>query len=182
MLDVAVAYNRFKFIGHEFLTWLWFTIDTQPSFFEKIDASITAFVLGNRIVLENSLNDASETITIKGDDAGLEEGLLALRKGAVVTEMNLMCESEGQQWTFTLKGESLSFSSLRVPETGPMETLDEIEGLFLEKTFLYEKAIDIVNHGFNEFLKMRSSVQWADKTVPEMRNWIKTGKAADIDR
>ena len=31
MLDVAVAYNRFKFLGEEFLTWLWFVIDQDPA-------------------------------------------------------------------------------------------------------------------------------------------------------
>jgi len=29
MLDVSVAYNRYKFLGHEFLTWLWFMIETD---------------------------------------------------------------------------------------------------------------------------------------------------------
>jgi hypothetical protein len=89
MLDVAVAYNRYKFIGNEFLTWLWFTIETNQPFFKTVDETITSINLGNRMVLENSINDAIEIITIKGDDAGLEEGLLSLRKGAVVVEMNI---------------------------------------------------------------------------------------------
>jgi hypothetical protein len=119
MLDVAVAYNRYKFIGNEFLTWLWFTIETNHRFFNTLDETITSLNLGNRMVLENSINDASEIITIKGDDAGLEEGLLSLRKGAVVVEMNISYKTENQEWKFTLKGESLSFSGLKVPETGP---------------------------------------------------------------
>ena len=33
MLDIAVAYNRYKFLGNEFLTWLWFMIETDESSF-----------------------------------------------------------------------------------------------------------------------------------------------------
>ena len=172
MLDVAVAYNRYKFIGNEFLTWLWFTIDTNQPFFQKVDETIASLYLGNRIVLENNINDTSELIIIKGDDAGLEEGLLSLRKGAVVIEMNLSYKTENQDWKFTLKGESLSFSSLKVPETGPVETKEDIEGMVLEKSYLYEKAINLVNRLFNIFLKLRSTVEWNQQTVPKIKKWI----------
>jgi hypothetical protein len=172
MLDVAVAYNRYKFIGNEFLTWLWFTIETNQSFFNTVDETITSLYLGNRIVLENCINDASEMITIKGDDAGLEEGLLSLRKGAVVVEMNLSYKTENQEWKFTLKGESLSFSGLKVPETGPVESKDDIEGILLEKAYLYEKAITLVNNLFNSFLELRSTMAWNEMTVPEIKKWL----------
>ena len=91
MLDVAVAYNRYKFIGNEFLTWLWFTIETNQSLFKNVDETITSLCVGNRIVFENNRHEVSETLSIKGNDAGLEKGLLSLRKGAVVVELNLSC-------------------------------------------------------------------------------------------
>lgn len=172
MLDVAVAYNRYKFIGNEFLTWLWFTIDTNPSFFQSMDESILSLDIGNRIVLENTINDSSEIITIKGDDAGLEEGLLSLRKGAVVIEINLIYKAENQEWKFTLKGESLSFSGLKVPETGPVESADDIEGMVLEKVYLFEKAVNLVNGLFNHFLTLRSAVDWNTQTVGPIQKWI----------
>jgi hypothetical protein len=174
MLDVAVAYNRYQFLGNEFLTWLWFTIDTKPSFFQTVDASIVSLDIGNRIVLENNINDTSEIITIKGDDAGLEEGLLSLRKGAVVIEMNLVYKAENQEWKFTLKGESLSFSGLKVPETGPVESKEDIEGMVLEKVYLYEKAIVLVNQLFTQFLERRCSLDWNQQIVGQMKKWIQT--------
>ncbi len=172
MLDVAVAYNRYQFLGNEFLTWLWFTIDTAPSFFQGVDDTTISLTIGNRIVLENNIHDASEIITIKGDDAGLEEGLLSLRKGAVVVEMNLVYKAENQEWKFSLKGESLSFSGLKVPETGPVESKEDIEGMVLEKVYLFEKAINLINHLLNHFLKLRSSLDWNAKTVGEIKKWI----------
>ena len=172
MLDVAVAYNRYKFIGNEFLTWLWFNADANPKYFHEIDDTITGLYIGNRVVLENTINDASEIITIKGDDAGLEEGRLSLRKGAVVIEMNLFYKTENQDWRFTIKGESLSFSALKVPETGPVESKEDIEGIILEKTYLYEKVTVLIDNLYNRFLKERCSQKWDNRIVPEIRKWI----------
>lgn len=174
MMDVAVAYNRYQFVGNEFLTWLWFVVDTQPQAISTVDATITSLTIGNRIVLVNSLNDTHEVITIKGDDAGLEEGLLSLRKGAVVVEMNLSYKTDHQEWVFTLKGESLSFSSLKVPNTGPMESKEDVEGLMLEKAFLYQKAIDLVNALYHSFLKKRLSDSWHGTTVAEIKKWLRS--------
>ena len=77
MLDVAVAYNRFKFLGDEFLTWLWFVIEQDLSVLRNTDPDLTSFEIGNRIVLEKKHKKAFERITIKGEDAGLEEAKVA---------------------------------------------------------------------------------------------------------
>jgi hypothetical protein len=175
MLDVAVAYNRYQFIGNEFLTWLWFIIDTDQAYLRKLDESFTTLYVGNRIVLENKVNDNSEIITIKGDDAGLEEGLLSLQKGAVVIEINLCYTSENQEWVFTLKGENLSFSGLKLPDTGPLESKDDVEGVVLEKAYLAEKAIQIVQTLYFAFLTIRCSNEWVDDVVPSIKGWIKAG-------
>jgi hypothetical protein len=172
MLDVAVAYNRYRFIGNEFLTWLWFMIDSHPHDLNAVDADMTSLAVGNRIVLENTINDAREIITIKGDDAGLEEGLVSLRKGATVVELNLVYKALNQEWQFTLKGENLSFYGLKVPQTGPIETAEDIEGMILEKAYLYEKAVMLVDHLFNFFLKRRCSAQWQQTSVAEIKKWI----------
>ena len=164
MLDPAVAYNRYKFLGYEFLTWLWFFVDN--------DQEQTFLAIGNRIVLENSQREAVETITIKGDDAGLEEGILALRKGAVVTELNLSYKAGNQEWHFTIKGESLTLASLKPPDTGAIENRQDLEGAVLEKAYLYNEAIQVVDDLFKKFIKLRVSDHWNRNVVPLVRQWI----------
>jgi hypothetical protein len=106
-------------------------------------------------------------ITIKGDDAGLEEGRLSLRKGAVVIEMNLSYKTEHQEWKFTIKGESLSFSGCdRFQKPVRLKPRTDIEGMVLEKAYLYEKVqLNLVNRLFDIFLKLRSTVEWNQKMV-----------------
>jgi translation initiation factor 2 beta subunit (eIF-2beta)/eIF-5 len=172
MLDVAIAYDRYRFLGNEFLTWLWYTLENRSARLAQIDADLSVLEIGNRMVLENSRSEGLETITIKGDDAGLEEGLLALKKGALVTEMNLLYRSGDNTWQFNLKGESLNISSFKTPETAGNETKEDIEGAVLEKIFLYEKVVRFVESAFRYFVRLRISENWDNKIINQMKLWI----------
>ncbi len=174
MLDVAVAYNRYKFLGNEFLTWLWFIIENDPGCLKNLFPDLTSLEIGDRIVLENRNQEAVESITIKGDEANLEEGVVALRKGAVVTEINLHFKSGDQEWGFTIKGESLNISSLKIPFTDPADTAEEIENTVIEKIYLYDQAIQFVENLFKNFIKKRTSNHWQNKIIPMIRKWIYT--------
>jgi hypothetical protein len=172
MLDVAIAYNRYRFLGNEFLTWLWYTLENRSSQLVEIDADLSTLEIGNRMVLENRRSEGLETITIKGDDAGLEEGLLALKKGALVTEMNLIYRSGDNTWQFNLKGESLNISSFKTPETAVTQTKEDIEGAVLEKIFLYEKVIHFIEGAFRHFVRLRISEDWGKNIIAQMKQWI----------
>ena len=172
MLDVAIAYNRYRFLGNEFLTWLWYTLENRSAQLAKIDADLSALEIGNRMVLENRRSEGVETITIKGDDAGLEEGLLALKKGALVTEMNLIYRSGDNTWQFNIKGESLNLSSFKTPETAGTQTKEDIEGAVLEKIFLYEKVILFIEGAFRHFVRLRISENWDKNNITQIKQWI----------
>ena len=160
MLDVAVAYNRFKFLGEEFLTWLWFVIDQDPAILRKADADLAALEIGNRMVLEKRHKKSVERITIKGENAGLEEAMLALQKGALVTELNLVYRSAELKWQVTLKGESLNLSSLKAPKIASLESPEDLEGFILEKIYLYDKILQFLEKLYKTFIKERLSTRW----------------------
>ena len=154
MLDVSVSYNRYKFLGYEYLTWLWFVVETRQEQIASATDNAVTLGLGNRIVLENKKKDAQESITIQGDEAGLEEGMLALKKGALVTELNLLLRIGDQDWRFTVKGE------------------EDLEGAVLEKVHLCEQAIVAMDNIFKVFIGLRISDDWNKKVVPRMKKWI----------
>jgi hypothetical protein len=172
MLDVAVAYNRYKFIGDEFLTWLWFVIDQDPILFKDMDPDLTSLEIGNRIVLEKRKSKSVERITIKGEDAHFEEGMLALKKGALVAELNLVYRVGEQKWQFTLKGESLNLSGFKTPKTSPPESPDDLEGAILEKVFLYDKILQFLEKLYKHFIKLRTSNTWQSRVVPLIKTWM----------
>lgn len=172
MLDIAVAYNRYRFLGNEFLTWLWFAIENDMDSIRQCDADLVDLSIGNRMVLENRLANGKENITIKGDAAGLEEAILALSKGALITDLHLVYKSGPVQWQFALKGEGLSFSGLKLPETGPIETREDMEGIILEKIYLYDKIFEFIDKLYQVFIKMRLSEAWNSRIRPALKQWL----------
>ncbi len=180
MLDLALAYTRYRFLGNEFLTWLWYLVENDKYTPSANDGDGNAgapasLQVGNRLVLENRQQEGLETITIKGDDAGLEEGILALRKGALVSEINLKFILGPQQWTFTLKGESLNVSNLKFPEPTLVETRQDLEAATLDRIFMTEKVVDLIEDLYTRFIKQRLSPRWESEVLADIRQWIYSG-------
>ena len=174
MLDVAVAYTRYQFLGEEFLTWLWFIIEKNQNLISNFDKEFVALEVGNRVVFENRRKESAERITIKGDGASLEEGILALKKGALVSELNVVYKSLELRWQFTLKGESLNISSLVLPDTGGPESDEDIEGAVLDRIYLYDRALQMLQKLFSHFVGLRVSNRWQSKEVPLIKKWIQS--------
>ena len=172
MLDVAVSYNRYKYLGYEFLTWLWFSIDNDHQRFDQILPPSASLQIGNRIKIENHRNNTLEMITIKGDEAGLEEGMLALRKGALVTELNFVYETKNIESQFNIRGESLNIGNLKFKIAGGVEEKDDPEEQVLEKAYLYGEVIRLVENLYNKFITLRVSTAWEKNTVHKIKNWI----------
>lgn len=174
MLDLAVAYNRYRFLGDEFLTWLWFLIETDQNAFKAIDPDCSALEIGNRIVLENRKTKSVERITIKGDNAGLEEGRLALKKGALLTELSLIFKTGEHQWEFSIKGESLNLSNLKTPGPTLPQSPEEMEGFLLDKTEQLDKILKFMEIIFKTFICARVSNKWSTKMMPSVKKWIRS--------
>ena len=174
MLDVAVAYNRYRFLGEEFLTWIWFMMETDPDqqFFRSMDPDLAALEIGNRIVLENRRNEALERITIRGEEANLAEGRLALQKGALVAEISLNFRSADHLWQFSLKGESLNVSNFKTPKIARPESPEDLEGFVLEKAYLFDKILQFIEKTYNYYLRQRLSPRWHSRVVPRVRTWM----------
>jgi hypothetical protein len=175
MLDIATAYNKYGFLGNEFLTWLWFMIETGQDITRAIKSKDPVSLdIGNSLVLENTLGDnAREKITIKGDQAGLEEGTTALKKGAKVTEMNLICKlGPEEEYHFTIKGESFNITGLKTPASAGDGSDDEIEGRVIEKALLIFRITAVIDTLFFTFLDQRIDEDWKTKGFSQMRAWI----------
>ena len=106
--------------------------------------------------------------------AGLEEALLALQKGALVTEINLVYRQADKRWQFNLKGESLNISSFKIPEIARPETREDLEGYVLEKIYLYDRVVQFLQIVFQIFIGLRVSNSWDQSVVPKIRQWFTT--------
>ena len=172
MIDIAIAYQRYKFLGLEFLTWLWFILETDPNIFREIDSELISCQVGKRLVLENRRKDQFETVTIKGDAPGLEEARTALKKGALIAEIDLSFKTTQQMWEYSLKGESLSVSGFRLPAIRTDDSVERMDDAIYERLLLLEKAVNSINALFHRFIKIRISRKWNEQVVPDVHKWI----------
>ncbi|WDP90790.1 MAG: hypothetical protein HUN04_14230 [Desulfobacter sp.] len=174
MLDIATAYNRYSFLGNEFLTWLWFLIETGQDITALSGSEEpVALEIGNSLVLENNLGDKSkEKITIKGDQAGLEEGTTALKKGAQVTDINLLCKIGEEEYKFSIKGESFNLTGLKTPSMDTSTGEDEIEGMVIEKTYLLLKVTQVIDTLFLKYIEKRISDDFKSTEFKAISDWI----------
>ncbi len=176
MLDIATAYNKYKFLGNDYLTWIWFLIENSRNISSIIHSKdIITLEIGNSIVLENHLGDKSkEIITIKGDQAGLEEGTTALKKGAFVTKINLICKINEDKYKFTINGESFNITGLKTPKSDLSKNEDEIEGFILENAFFGFKIYEVIDSLFLKYIEQRTSDDWNSKGLQDIKNWIRS--------
>lgn len=173
MLDIAVSYNRYQFLGNEFLTWLWYIIENDREKLVNNKGHRISLMIGNKIVFQNRLSDDScEVISIKGDDADLKEGIIALRKGAVVTELNLIFQENEFEWKFNVKGENFHITGLKTPENGKIEKIEDIDGFVLEKVHLYNTAMEIMASMYRQFILLRLSDEWRNSVIHNISGWI----------
>ncbi len=176
MLDVAVSFKRYSFIGLEFLTWLWWATEEDPDQLTRAAGEPAILFVGNRIVLEKRQREDVERVTIKGDAAQMDEGVLALKKGAQVRDVNLVMEIGEQKWSFNLNGETMAFTTLKTPPTAPVRMVDEMEGAIIEKAAMLDKPLTIMHDIFKHFISVRTSQSWRDEVI-KVRQWITDFKA-----
>lgn len=167
MLDTAIAYNKYKFLGNEFLTWLWYSISEH-----KLDMTLE---IGAKLIMENDRNDTVERLAITGELASFDEALLSLKKGGMVAEMQLLYfNDQNQKWTFSLKGEALSFTGLKLPESALMQSMqqdeNDTEAKILDRMDLIEKICAVLEDLFGRFIHLRVSAAW-NQVALDIRGW-----------
>lgn len=178
-MDIAVAYNKYAFLGSEFLAWLWWASEKDE---EAIDDAVrkeesTIITLGNGMTIENDGQGvkAKSKITIKGADAGHKEAIIAMSEGGQIKEINLHCTIGDMEFSFTITSDDLSLKGLKTPTIGESKAQDEIEGAVLEKLSLDRVVFEVLDDLFNYFIDCRLSDNWKDTTLPAMREWLKEG-------
>jgi hypothetical protein len=185
MPPVSEAFENYRFLGNEFLTWLWFCTEEQPQMIKDPSGDTVSLAVHKKIVLKKATGK-TVSITIEKDSGEeAEEGMLALKGGAIVTDLSFLLNIGEVEWTFSIKGESFQINSLkptvempkeRHDETAPEEIGDkqrhDFEASVLDKTYLHIQAIDVIDGLFKQYIHLRLSDDWQGETVPAMRAWI----------
>jgi recombination associated protein RdgC len=158
-----------EFLGKEFLTWLWYKIEISSGLISLPKHKEIEIYFDRRIVLEKKNNKDIDKIAYNGNIHGATEIKSGLASGKQVKEARIKVGRGSTEWSFILKADNLSFSSLKLSQF-PGEKQDT-EGLFYENMSKIEEVTAIIDELFDIFVNIRTSNKWEEE-IPKIREFI----------
>ena len=159
------------FLGQEFLTWLWFLLETDGGA-EVKDLGWVELTLGERLVLGPAMGADGSRVTVSGAEGSLAEAREALRQGKLVEAMRVGLEIHGEEYALNLEAAELLVKSLKLPTTAaPSEDPDGLEGLVLERVALLENTLKATDGLLRLFLTQRLHPEDGPELRKAMGQW-----------
>lgn len=169
-MDLIDLIETRRFLGNEFLTWLWFKTETQDGLLEVGEHGTIEVVFDDSLVLEAYLAETERNTLKGGSPAYSPEAKVALQHGKRVSRAKIRVIKDGREWVFTLKGEGMDFSSVNIPAVLSRKEDEK----FYERMYLVEELEEIVDDLYQEFIFLRVNAAWHEEMVPAMQKWIAT--------
>lgn len=158
-------------LGEEFLTWLWFKSDTQPDSFHDEDGQPFNVFMEQRIVVQGGQGQAREVATASGCLSALKEAKFGLATGKKVSRALIRFEKGSLVFQFVIRAEDFALASVKTPKL-EKDGDDEPDALFLEKIYLLETCLHLLDTLYATFLKLRISSGWR-KEVTQIGAWLR---------
>ena len=167
-MDLIDMIESRRFLGNEFLMWLWFKADCFDGLVGVEDHGQVEVVFDDSLRLEAYLAETERNDLKGGAPAYSPEAKTALRQGKRIAKCTLRFVKEGREWVFTVKAESLELGSIKIPAVLSRDEDDQ----FYERMFLLEELEEIFENLYLEFLNLRLEDGWHDVWLPAMREWV----------
>jgi hypothetical protein len=175
-MDLVDLIAEKRFLGQEFLTWLWWKSEERGGTIALPTIGDVTVVFEKHMLLEFGEGESSEKIICSGLQAELQEARTGLQMGKKLEQARIVLGHNSYEYSFTLAAALMEFRNVRLPKTESTENdrgdnPEEVEGIILERIFLFEELIRLVNVIFLEFLKVRVGEGWRDELI-KVREWI----------
>jgi hypothetical protein len=170
-MDQVDRIETTRFLGGEFLLWLWFSQDSLDGMLKLPSLGAIEITLGTQLVLVEPLKP-QESVHVRGQDpCGSSEAEQALHQGKLPRKVGLRLTFEQNDWVFTLDASTLGVSSVKLPAL----LSEGEEEHFYERMRLFEQMNDLVRALYARFLGVRLSPAWESDVAPSLRRWLADG-------
>ncbi len=179
-MDLVDIIEEKRFVGQEFLTWLWWKSEERGGAVELDGYGDITVVFEKHMLLEYGEGDTSEKIICSGLQAELQEARTGLQMGKKLEQARIKLTQGEHEWNFTLAAALMEFRSVKLPKTAGTEgggNAEEVEGMILERIFLFEELVRVVNQLFKQFLQQRINSGWPEELM-KIRAWVGRGTIA----
>lgn len=167
-------------LGRDFLTWLWFRSDVVSTFFRAGNGQPFQVSMEKRVTVTGGEGSERETTSVSANiDSSLSEARLGLHRGKKVTRALIHLTKDDFGFDVSVKAADFSLNSLKTPKIDKPDRDDDPDALFLEKVFLIETAVTLLDSLYRQFLGLRLDKDKWDKTTDEMQLWMSRGGSHD---
>jgi hypothetical protein len=167
--DLIERIETTRFLGPEFLLWLWLR---QELLNEKValggELGEAEAWLDRKLVLEHVL-DRAERVTVRGaQPSGSAEAREAVRNMKLPASSRVVLRLEEQEFAFDLNATRFLLGSGAIPAL----LKEEGDDAFLERTSLIERLTSLFDALFAAFLRERLAPSWAKGFEPALVAWM----------
>ncbi|MBU0960376.1 MAG: hypothetical protein KKD01_12610 [Proteobacteria bacterium] len=174
-MDLVDLIEEKRFIGQEFLTWLWWKSEERGGVIALAAEGDIVVVFEKHMLLEYGEGESSEKLTCRGLQTELQEARTGLVMGKKLEQARIQLTHNDYEWNFTLAGSLMEFRNVKLPktegDTGPTNNPEEREGMVLERIFLFEQLERMVLELFRLFLQVRVGEGWREELL-KVREWV----------
>jgi hypothetical protein len=166
------ASDPLEFLGEEFLTWLWFRLETQGGDFDlpgnrKIGVSFDDF-----LAFAPRDDDETEHTLKKGTPSRSPEASTALRSGHRLRRAKIIIGQGEMLWSFVLDGPTMGIMGARLPDDDQdSESLDERSH---DRIRSFLELQQIVAAIYRVFLQERLAPDYSAQGATAQATWMAT--------
>lgn len=172
-LDLVALVEGKKFLGPEFLVWVWFESEAFEGTLQLADGTQCEFWLETDLLLARD----KETAALKGEAPSANaEAHEALRQGKLPLRARVRIIRNELEYGFVLTAEEMALSSVKIPA----QLKSEQDEKFYERMYLIEELEGIIESLFGDFLVLRLGKVWDTTVLPTIRTWVRD-EAVDLD-
>jgi recombination associated protein RdgC len=186
-MDLVDLIVEKRFLGQEFLTWLWWKSEERGGSVALPGEGDITVVFEKHMLLESGEGESTEKIVCTGLQTELQEARTGLQMGKKLEQARIVIGHNDYEYSFTLAAALMEFRNVRLPKTENTENdksdnPEEVEGMILERIYLFEELIKLVNALFRMFLNVRLGEVWREE-LQKIRHWVAKSPvvAADLN-
>ena len=177
-MDLVDLIAEKRFLGQEFLTWLWYKSDERGGTIFLPSAGDILLVFEKHLLLEYGEGESFEKLICQGLQAELQEARTGLAMGKKLEQARILLRRGDYEWKFTLKGSMLEYRSVRLPKTMSQAEESEdaaaVEAKLLDRIGLIDELVRTIDELFRMFLVLRTGSDWP-RELGHIREWIHKG-------
>lgn len=158
--------------GRDFLTWLAYKSDERAGKLALSSGETFFLWIDGKLVLEDDRPAPPNSVSYSGDDFSNQEIKASVRSGKKVREARLRIERGENTWTFTLRGDRMEISGLKID----MPKAADPDELFFGRIMNIETLNKLLDGLYTEFLLEVHGREWKATGYRRFQKWLKTAE------